>query len=106
MSHHILGSVLDVFPDPDKTGEYDHWQGGTVTFKVVHEGTWIGWVGDGRKFNGSTFGARKWFACWRQDGDTAARWCSELEFTSKKRALVALMRQVAEGTARSAPEEE
>lgn len=94
MAHRILGTAVEVFPDPDKTDEYDHWQGGTVTLKVVHEGTWIGWIGDGRKFNGSTFGARKWFACWRQEGDTAARWCSELEFTSKKRALVALVRQV------------
>lgn len=44
MTHHILGHILEVFPDPDKTGEYDHWQGGIVTFKVVHEGTWIGWM--------------------------------------------------------------
>lgn len=105
MSHHVLGTVVDLTPDPKFGPDNPGWQGGTVTFKVVHEGTWIGWVGDGRSFNGSRYGARKWWACWRQEGDTAARWCSDLEYTSKKRALVALMRRLAEGSERSDPKE-
>ncbi|MET9231420.1 hypothetical protein [Lentzea sp. NPDC003310] len=47
---------------------------GTVIYRVTVDGTWIGWIGDYRDWKGWRYGGRRWFACWRQDGDTAARW--------------------------------
>lgn len=47
--------------------------GGTVTFEVYLDGRWVGWVGDERRFTGVRFAGRRWWACWREDGDTAAR---------------------------------
>ena len=44
--------------------------GGTVTYRVTLDGRWIGWVGDERPFTGSRFGGRRWWAAWREDGDT------------------------------------
>lgn len=58
--------------DPDR----DHAGGGTVTYRVTLNGRWIGWVGDTRPWRGHRFGGRRWWACWREDGDTAARWNS------------------------------
>ncbi len=57
--------------------------GGTVVYRVLLDGRWIGWVGDERPWRGWRYGARKWWACWREDGDTAARWNS---FDSKPHA--------------------
>ena len=47
--------------------------GGTVTFKAYARGRWVGWVGDQREWKGHRFGSRRWFACWREDGDEYAR---------------------------------
>jgi hypothetical protein len=46
---------------------------GTVTWQVHVGGRWVGWVGDARDWTGYGFAGRYWWACWRQDGDTAAR---------------------------------
>jgi len=50
--------------------------GGTVVYRVTLDGRWVGWVGDTRPWRGWRFGGRQWWACWREDGDTAARWNS------------------------------
>jgi hypothetical protein len=50
--------------------------GGTVSYRVALDGRWIGWVGDERTWRGWRYSGRKWWACWREDGDTAARWNS------------------------------
>lgn len=52
--------------------------GGTVVLDVFLEGRHVGWVGDGRRWTGSDFGARRWWACHREDGDQHARWTSAL----------------------------
>lgn len=64
--------------------------GGSVTYRVHDGARWIGWVGDGRKFTGSGYGARKWWACWREDGDTAARRNPGLRYTTRQAAVDAL----------------
>ena len=46
---------------------------GTVTWRVHVGATWVGWVGDEQHWTGSRFTGRRWWACWRQDGDRYAR---------------------------------
>lgn len=70
------------------------WSGGTVRFRVTVDGTWVGWIGDGRAWKGSHYGARRWWACWRQNGDTAARWSSNLDYPSRTAARVALLARI------------
>lgn len=48
--------------------------GGSVVYRVTLDERWIGWIGDERPWRGSRYGGRKWWAVWREDGDTAARW--------------------------------
>ncbi|GAA1243293.1 hypothetical protein GCM10009676_31090 [Prauserella halophila] len=74
-------------------------EGGTVAYRVTLDGVFVGWVGDGRPWRGWRHGARHWWACWRQDGDTAARWSSELDYATRRAALAALERARAEGGA-------
>ncbi|HKS46376.1 MAG TPA: hypothetical protein VJT49_14945 [Amycolatopsis sp.] len=69
--------------------------GGEVTYRVEVDGRAVGWVGDGRPWRGHRFGGRRWFACWREDGDTAARWDSGLEYGARSAALAALLAEVA-----------
>jgi hypothetical protein len=57
-------------------------------------GGW-GWVGDGREWRGRRYGARRWWACWREDGDEWARWNTDLEHGSRAAALAALLDQIA-----------
>jgi hypothetical protein len=64
--------------------------GGSVTYRVYAAGRWVGWVGDGRPWRGWRYGGRKWWACWREDDDTAARWGSDLEYATRSEALAAL----------------
>jgi hypothetical protein len=64
--------------------------GGTVAYEVRAGGRLVGLVGDGRPFNGHGYGGRRWFASWRTDTDTAARWSSGLDYTSRAAALSAL----------------
>lgn len=71
--------------------------GGSVTYRVYDGDRWVGWVGDGRKFNGSRYTARKWWACWREDGDTAARWSTGLRFDNRAAAVDALAARIAGG---------
>lgn len=71
--------------------------GGSVTYRVFDGDCWVGWVGDGRKFNGSRYTGRKWWACWREDGDTAARWSTGLRFTSRADAVDGLAHRIAGG---------
>ncbi|MFC9966363.1 hypothetical protein ACFVH4_19210 [Nocardia ignorata] len=62
------------------------------SFAVHLDGQWIGWVGTARAWRGSRFGALKWWACWREDGDTAARWSSEpTAHPTRKAAIAALL---------------
>ncbi|MFC5140310.1 hypothetical protein ACFPK1_18870 [Actinomycetospora rhizophila] len=63
--------------------------GGTGTYEVHLDGRWVGWVGDERGFSGSRFGARRWWACHRQDGDLAARWSSS-GYRTRQAAVEAL----------------
>lgn len=71
--------------------------GGTVTYDVYLAGRWIGWVGDERPWLGHRHGGRRWWACWRQDGDIAARWNSTSSghsLASRRAAVTALVTQV------------
>lgn len=68
--------------------------GGTTDHRVYLEGRWVGWVGDGREWRGWRYGARRWWACWREDDDTAARWNTGLEHTSRAAALAALLAEI------------
>lgn len=69
--------------------------GGTVGYRVYLGGRWVGWVGDGREWHGWRYGGRRWWACWREDGDAAARWNTDLEHGSRAAAIAALLDQVA-----------
>src|SRR5688500_13561135 len=79
-----------------ETAEVEH-AGGSVTFRVLVDGRWVGWVGDGRERRGHRYGVRRWWACWREDGDTAARWSTGLDYRSRKAALAALVAELAGG---------
>ena len=70
--------------------------GGTVAYRVLLDGRWIGWTGDGREWCGSHYGGRRWWACWREDGDTAARWSTDLDYRTRASALSALLVKLAE----------
>lgn len=65
--------------------------GGTVTYRVLVDGRWVGWVGDGREWRGWGYGGRRWWACWREDGDAAARWSTGLDYRTRAAALTALL---------------
>ncbi|GAA1223169.1 hypothetical protein GCM10009676_00540 [Prauserella halophila] len=69
-------------------------EGGTVAYRVTVDGVFVGWVGDGAPWRGHRYGGRRWWATWRQDGDTAARWSSELEYPTRARALAALVARI------------
>jgi hypothetical protein len=70
------------------------WPGGTVIYRATLDGRWVGWVGDGRIWRGWRYSGRLWFACWRQDGDPAARWCSELAYRTRTAAITALLDRI------------
>lgn len=104
--------------DPKRAGrlvsldldEFDHASGGTVTFLVYDSaGRWIGWVGDERRWRGYRYGARRWWSCWRELGDTNARWNSHRPGTtglpSRKAAREALLTVVADRRADDAARE-
>jgi hypothetical protein len=78
--------------------ERDHAGGGSVTYRVTIDERWIGWVGDMRPWRGWRFGGRKWWACWREEGDNAARWNSGFSdddgHKTRAAALAALLAQV------------
>lgn len=75
--------------------------GGTVTYRVTLDGRWVGWVGDERPWRGWRYGGRRWWACWREDGDTAARWnsfaYSDGGHATRAAALADLVAQVRAG---------
>ncbi|WP_410676707.1 hypothetical protein [Amycolatopsis sp. cmx-4-68] len=60
---------------------------GSVTYRVYDGDRWVGWVGDGRRFNGARYGGRLWWACWREDGDAAARWSTGLRYAKRQDAV-------------------
>jgi hypothetical protein len=66
--------------------------GGTVTYVVfTDDDRMIGLIGDGRDWRGHRYGGRRWWAAWRQEGDTAARWNSGgLAYRTRAAALSAL----------------
>ena len=67
-------------------------EGKTVTYRVLLDGVWIGWVGDGREWRGYRYGGRKWWAAWRQDGDPYARWnTGGITCSTRTEALSALL---------------
>jgi hypothetical protein len=68
--------------------------GGTGAYRVLVAGRWVGWVGDGRPRRGWRYGGRRWWACWREDGDNAARWNTDLDYRSRRTALTALLSYV------------
>lgn len=87
---------------PKLTLDLDHeaYSGGTVTYRVTIDGRWIGWVGDMRPWRGSRYGGRQWWACWREDGDDAARWNTFSHVTqhgTRAAALADLLAQVEAG---------
>lgn len=67
--------------------------GGTVLFRAYVDGRWVGWVGDSRKWRGHRYGARKWWACHREDGDQYAR--RRADGLGSRRAAVAWLGQEA-----------
>jgi hypothetical protein len=67
--------------------------GGAITFLVTVDGRRIGLVGDGREWKGTGYGTRHWWACHREDDDTAARWSPGLAFRTRTAALAALLAQ-------------
>lgn len=69
--------------------------GGKVTYRVYDGDRWIGWVGDGRKWRGHGYGAQQWWACWREDGDAAARWNSGLRYAKRSEAVDGLAARIA-----------
>lgn len=75
--------------------------GGDVVYRVELDRRWVGWVGDERAWRGSRYGARRWWSCWRQDGDTAARWNNgDTSLPTRAAALTALLDQVSAATPR------
>lgn len=78
-----------------KITDVEPYLGGEAVYRVTLGARWIGWVGDGREWKGWRYGARRWWACWREDGDTAARWRSDLTNLTRTAALTALLEQVA-----------
>jgi hypothetical protein len=82
--------TVRLVPDTDS----GPWLGGTVLYRATLHGRWVGWIGDGRPWRGWGYGGRRWFACWRQDGDNAARWSSELEYPTRTAALTALLQHI------------
>ncbi len=36
-------------------------EGGTVTFRAYEGNRWVGWVGDGREWQGANYGRRRWW---------------------------------------------
>ena len=69
--------------------------GGTVSYEVYFDGRWIGWVGDDREGYGMR-PPRRWWACWREDGDQAARW-NGVGYRTRAAAVDALTARVGEG---------
>ena len=67
--------------------------GGEVAYRVKVNGHPAGWVGDGRPWRGHRLGSRKWWACWREEGDTAARWDSGLDYGTRAAALARCWRR-------------
>lgn len=61
---------------------------GATSYAVHLDGTMIGWVGTAREWKGSRYGGLKWWACWREDGDTAARWNSDDAAPASRKAAV------------------
>lgn len=80
--------------DPDKRHRH---AGGTATYRAHLNQRWIGWVGDGRDRRGSRYGAQKWWGCWREDGDSAARVHSDLTLTTRSAAADWLLDTVNKG---------
>src|SRR5436305_1697134 len=78
----------------DLTDDAVH-SGGKVTYRVYDGDRWIGWVGDGRRWRGHRYGAQEWWACWREDGDTAARWSSGLRYAKRADAVDGLAARIA-----------
>ena len=73
--------------------------GGTVAYRVLladgtSAGRWIGWVGDGRAWRGWRYGTRQWWACWREHGDTAARWSTDLTYPTSTAAVADLLAHI------------
>lgn len=74
-------------------------EAGTVVKDAYLGDRWVGWVGDHRKWKGSRYGARQWWACWRENDDDGARW-HQAGFATRDAACAALGEQVATGGAR------
>lgn len=65
---------------------------GATSYAVHLDGKWIGWVGTAREWRGHRYGGLKWWACWREEGDAAARWNSHgTALASRKAAVAALL---------------
>lgn len=85
--------MLRLVKDPDHTP----WGGGTVVYRCYTESEeWVGWIADEREWRGWGDGGRRWGACHRKQGDTAARWNSEGHRT-RREAVAALIEGVARG---------
>lgn len=69
--------------------------GGEVAYRVEVDGRPLGWIGDSRPWRGHRYGGRKWWATWREDGDAAARWDTDLDYPTRSAAVAALLAEVA-----------
>ena len=66
-------------------------EGGTLTFRAYEGNRWVGWVGDGREWQGANYGRRRWWCACRQDGgDEIPRWGTGIKFATRASAVDAL----------------
>jgi hypothetical protein len=77
-----------------ETGHDTMHSGGTVAYRVYLDGRWVGWIGDGRQWKGSRYGGLKWWACWREEADTGARWNPGLVHRTRTDAVAALLEEI------------
>ena len=93
----LIDRFMDSEPDVRQCSRGAMAGGGTVSYEVRVDGVWVGWVGDERAWLGHRHGGRRWWACWRQDGDTVARWNSltgGTGYRTRREAVTALVNRV------------
>ncbi len=93
----MLVTAIRVVVQLTRTTEIDPFLGGSVVYEVRIDGRRVGWVGDVREWKGWRYGGQRWWAAHREDGDTAARWRSELTLDTRRAAVAELIERAAFG---------